>query len=134
MLRLDELVLLDVLVLLDELELLGELELLEELELLGELELGGLGGAVLGVEGVWGWVGLLELGQPASNRHRAIPPDILAYGAIDLLSNSIGPYDLLRRYRFPLVETGSERGLAQHPHEAIGDPIVLFIVVHALKV
>jgi hypothetical protein len=99
----------------DELELLDELELPDELELLDELALDGLagGGALLGIDGVWGWVGLLELGQPASNRHRAAPPDILAYRAIDLLFNSIGPYDLLRRYRLSRFETWPERGFAQ---------------------
>ena len=55
----------------------GELELLEELleelldELLDGLLLllgGGVGGVELGVEGVWGVVGVLALGQPASSR------------------------------------------------------------------
>lgn len=51
---------------------LGELELLELLEeLLDGLPLllgGGVGGVELGVEGVWGVVGVLALGQPASSR------------------------------------------------------------------
>jgi len=55
-----------------ELELLEEeLELLDEL-LLGGLLLGGLllvdGGVELGVDGGWGVVGLLALGQPLNNR------------------------------------------------------------------
>ena len=55
--------------------LLEELELLLEELLLDELLEGEL---ALGTEGTWGWVGLLELGQPASIRHRAAAPLNLA--------------------------------------------------------
>ena len=56
-----------------------ELELLEEeLELLDELLLGGLllvdGGVELGVDGGWGVVGLLALGQPLNNRQAQPTP------------------------------------------------------------
>jgi hypothetical protein len=71
----------------EELELLEEeleLELLEEeLELLDELLLEGLlllvdGGVELGVEGGWGVVGLLALGQPLNNRQAQPTPAIFS--------------------------------------------------------
>ena len=99
--------------------------LLEELllaELLLELLLDELlleGALVLGVEGVWGVVGLLALGQPVRSRQAqtAISGAALSGASNSLVScavlfDLIGPDNLLRVHWFPLLEARAEEGLA----------------------
>ena len=100
-------------------ELLDEL-LLEELlldELLLELLLDELlleGALVLGVEGVWGVVGLLALGQPVRSRQAqtAISGAANSLVSCAVLFDLIGPDNLLRVHWFPLLEARAEEGLA----------------------
>ena len=124
--------------LLDELlleELLLEELLLEELlleELLEELLLEGELG--LGTVGVCGWVGLLELGQPASSRHsNAMLPLAAKRRFLSVLDN-IGPDHALGCHRFPLLEAGPEGCLAQFAHQAVGPPLIDFIFIDPIEV
>jgi hypothetical protein len=95
-------------------ELLLEL-LLEELLLEGAL--------VLGVEGVWGVVGLLALGQPVRSRQAQTTSGAALSGAAlsgaaasfencAVLFDLIGPYNLLCVHGFPFLKSRSKAGLA----------------------
>lgn len=110
-------------------ELLEELlldELLEELLLEGEL--------ALGTEGVCGWVGLLELGQPARSRHSiAMLPLAARRWFISVLDN-IGPEHAFGCHRFPLFKAGPEGCLAQSAHEAVGSPLIDLVFIKALEI
>ena len=108
----------------DEL-LLGEELLLELLEegLLGD------GALVLGVDGVWGVVGLLALGQPLSNRQAQADSASAAYHGVPVLVDFIGPDNFLRSHRLPLVETRPEACFAQLPHNAVGPCLVDVLVI-----
>ena len=118
--------------LLDELlleELLDELlldELLEELLLDGEL--------ALGTEGVCGWVGLLELGQPARSRHSTAMLPLAARRWLISVLDNIGPEYVFSRHRLPLFKPGPEGCFAQFAHQAVGPPLVDLVLVDPLEV
>ena len=100
----------------------------------GGCELGdeALGGVALGILGGCGMVGLLALGQPASNRQAQDRP-ANALRCADLLAiDNIGSYHLGRIDRFAVHESGPERRFAQLAHEAIDFTAIALSVVHAL--
>lgn len=111
-------------------ELLDD-ELLDD-ELLLELLEGEL---VLGVDGVCGVVGLLALGQPLSSRQAHAGSDSLAIHLIPLSINCICPDNLLRRYRFPGLQSRPEPGVTQCAHDPVGvGPVGLLIFVDPFQV
>lgn len=120
---------------LDDELLLELLELLEELlddELL--LEEDDDGELVLGVEGVWGVVGLLALGHPASNRQAQASPASLMAGRRSGLFNVVRSDNFLRPDRLTRLEAGPESGFAQFPYQPVGLALRRVVFVHTLKV
>ena len=129
-------------------ELLEELlaELLEELcealsaELLeDELGLplllgGGVGGVEEGVDGVWGVVGVLALGQPESNRQAQATAARRASTGPGLLFDIICPDQFFRRYRLLALEAGTEPDVAQIAQQAQRHVVQVGVVVQPLQV
>jgi hypothetical protein len=95
--------------------LLWELWLLEGLPLLPG---GGGGGVELGVDGVWGVVGVLALGQPPSNRQTAAIPASWVSNRAVLWFDVICPDQFFGPHRLSCHETGAKFRIAQHPHQA----------------
>lgn len=118
---------------LDELDELDELEELDELDELEELLLE-LGGVLLGTCGV---VGLLALGQPASNRQAQASASGAVNPATALLL-SLLEFILLghvfRNHWLAHRQRGAEPGLPQFAHDAIYQTAAQLVLIHPLQV
>ena len=117
--------------LLDE-ELLDDellLELLEDELLLEE------GALVLGVDGVWGVVGLLAMGQPLRSRQAQAGSASLAIQGVPVLFNFISPDNFLGLHRLTGFQARPEPGFAQLAHHAVSPgPIDVLVIVDPLQV
>lgn len=95
------------------------------------------GGGVLpggGVGGVWGWVGLLAVGQPDRIRQRPSVPAMLHQRPSEALLNIERFNKFFRLYGLSRLETRPEGGPAQLPHQARGLSVLRLIIIHSLHV